>query len=162
NALMIAMEIVVGAGDNMVAVSPAFPNIFAAAEIMGGEVRMVPLANEGDHWRLDLDRLFAACDARTRVVYAASPGNPTGWIMPLEQITEVIAFCRKRGIWFIADEVYNRLIYDRAVAPSALEVAGPEDPVLVVNSFSKPWAMTGWRVGWMVAPLGLAHVVERL
>jgi aspartate aminotransferase len=162
NAMMLAMEIAMGDGDNMVAVSPVWPNIFATAEIMGGEVRMVPLQNESDHWRLDLDKLFAACDGRTRVIYAASPGNPTGWIMPLEQIQAVVEFCRKRNIWFIADEVYNRLIYDRRVAPSALEVARPEDPVLVVNSFSKTWAMTGWRVGWMVMPLGLSHVIERL
>ena len=123
---------------------------------------MVALVNEGDHWRLDLDRLFAACDGRTRVIYAASPGNPTGWVMPAEQLEAVIEFCRKRGIWFIADEVYNRLIYYRPVAPSALTVARPDDPVFVVNSFSKTWAMTGWRLGWMVMPLGLSPVIERL
>jgi aspartate/methionine/tyrosine aminotransferase len=162
NAMMIAMETAIAAGDNLVAVSPVWPNIFATAEIMGGEVRMVALDNEGDHWRLDLDKLFAACDGRTRVIYAASPGNPTGWVMGLDQIQAVIEFCRKRGIWFIADEVYNRLIYDRPVAPSALAVARPDDPVFVVNSFSKTWAMTGWRIGWMVMPLGLAPVVERL
>jgi aspartate aminotransferase len=162
NAVMLAMQAALGPGDNLIAVSPVWPNIFAAARIVGGEVRMVALSRHGDQWRLDLDRLFAACDGRTRIVYAASPGNPTGWIMSAEQLVAVIELCRKRGIWLIADEVYNRLVYDRAVAPSALEIARPDDPVLVLNSFSKTWAMTGWRLGWMVMPVGLAPVIERL
>lgn len=162
NAMIIAMEAVLGAGDNMVAVTPVWPNIFATAEIMGGEVRMVALANEGHGWQLDLGKLFAACDQRTRVIYIASPGNPTGWIMSQEQQIAVVEFCRRKRIWFIADEVYNRLIYDRAVAPSVLQVALPDDPVIVVNSFSKTWAMTGWRLGWMVMPVGFAPVIERL
>jgi len=162
NAMMIAMEIAISAGDNMVAVSPVWPNIFATAEILGGEVRMVALDNDGAGWRLDLDKLFAAADARTRVIYAATPGNPTGWIMSREEIAAVVDFCRRQNIWFIADEVYSRLIYDRTVAPSALEIAKPRDPVIVVNSFSKTWAMTGWRLGWMVMPEGLAPTADKL
>jgi len=162
NAMIIIMEIAIDAGDNMVAVSPVWPNIFATAEIMGGDVRMVALVNEAAHWHLDLDKLFAACDARTKVIYAASPGNPTGWVMPAEQMQAVVEFCRRKNIWFICDEVYGRLIYDRAVAPSVLQFARPDDPVIAVNSFSKTWAMTGWRLGWMVMPKGLAPVVERL
>jgi aspartate aminotransferase len=162
NAMMLATETALGAGDNMVAVTPVWPNIFATAEIMGGEVRMIALANENGRWKLDLDKLFAACDSRTRIIYVASPGNPTGWTMPAEQQQAVVEFCRKRGIWFFADEVYSRLVYDRAVAPSVLQVAAPDDPVIVVNSFSKTWAMTGWRLGWMIMPTGLAPVIERL
>jgi aspartate aminotransferase len=162
NAMMLAMEAAMGAGDNLVAVSPVWPNIFATAQILGGEVRMVALDREQDGWRLDLDKLFAAVDSRTRVIYAASPGNPTGWIMPADQLSAVVEFCRAKNIWFLADEVYNRLVYDRPLAPSVLQFAGPEDPVLVVNSFSKTWAMTGWRLGWMVMPLGMVPVIEKL
>src|SRR5262249_23700195 len=89
-------------------------------------------------------------------------GNPTGWIMPIEQMQAVVEFCRQRRIWFFADEVYGRLVYDGGVAPSVLQVARPDDPVIVVNSFSKTWAMTGWRLGWMVMPLGLGPVIDRL
>ena len=117
NAMMVAMEIAIGAGDNMVAVSPVWPNIFATAEIMGGEVRMVALDNDGSGWRLDLDKLFGAVDARTRVIYAATPGNPTGWTMSAAELQAVIEFCRKKNIWFIADEVYNRLAFGRSSAP---------------------------------------------
>ena len=162
NAMMIAMEAAMGAGDNLVAVSPVWPNIFATAEILGGEVRMVALDREQDGWRLDLDKLFGAVDARTRVIYAASPGNPTGWIMPEEQQRAVVEFCRKKNIWFLADEVYNRLVYDRPIAPSVLQFAKPEDPVIMVNSFSKTWAMTGWRLGWIVMPVGMVPVIEKL
>ena len=102
------------------------------------------------------------CDARTRVIYAATPGNPTGWTMSAAELQAVIEFCRKKNIWFIADEVYNRLVYDRVVAPSALQFATPTDPVMVVNSFSKTWAMTGWRLGWMVLPLGMVPVMDKL
>ena len=162
NAMILIMEMALNAGDNMVAVSPVWPNIFATAQIMGADVRMVALANDGRGWALDLDKLFAACDERTRVIYAASPGNPTGWVMSADEQAAVVEFCRRKRIWFIADEVYGRLIYDRPLAPSALELARPDDPVIVVNSFSKTWAMTGWRLGWMVMPLGLAPVIERL
>jgi aspartate aminotransferase len=166
NAMMLAAEIAIGAGDNMVAISPVWPNIFATAEIMGGEVRMIPLENDslgdGRGWRLDLDKLLGAVDGRTKVIYAATPGNPTGWTMSEAELATVIDFCRERNIWFIADEVYNRLVYDRRVAPSALQFARPTDPVLVVNSFSKTWAMTGWRLGWMVMPLGMAATLDKL
>jgi aspartate/methionine/tyrosine aminotransferase len=162
NAMVIIMETAIDAGDNMVAVSPVWPNIFATAEIMGGHVRMLALNHDGNAWHLDLDKLFAACDSRTKVIYAASPGNPTGWVMPAEQQAAIVEFCRRKNIWFVADEVYGRLIYDRPVAPSVLQIARPDDPVIAVNSFSKTWAMTGWRLGWMVMPVGLSPVIERL
>jgi aspartate/methionine/tyrosine aminotransferase len=129
---------------------------------MGGTVRLVALDNDRGQWKLDLDKLFAAVDRRTRVLYAASPGNPTGWVMSEDELRDVVEFCRLRNIWFAVDEVYNRLIYDRAVAPSALQFARVDDPVIVVNSFSKTWAMTGWRIGWMVSPPALAPFIEKL
>jgi aspartate/methionine/tyrosine aminotransferase len=166
NAMMLAMECVVGAGDNVVAVTPVWPNIFATVEIMGGQVRHLPLAPTPAGWRLDLDRLFAACDERTRAIYVASPGNPTGWVMSRAEQRAVLEYARRRGLWIVADEVYGRLIYDampgRMAAPSFLELAEPDDAVAVVNSFSKTWAMTGWRIGWMVAPPRLTMAVDRL
>lgn len=162
NAMMLIVQTLIGAGDNMVCVSPVWPNIYRAVKIMGGEARQVPMEGRDDGWHLDLDRLFDACDARTRAIYLASPGNPTGWIMPVEQRHALLEFCRKRQVALLADEVYNRLVYDRPVAPSFLEIAGPDDPVFVVNSFSKTWAMTGWRVGWMVMPRQAVEIIDRL
>ena len=161
-AIMIATQCLIDNGDNMVMISPIWPNIFYTVEIMGGENRHVRLDDRDGRWQLDLDKLFDTCDERTKGIFIASPGNPTGWVMSREEQAAVLAFCRARGIWIIADEVYNRLVYDRPVAPSFLEIAEPEDPVFVVNSFSKSWAMTGWRIGWMVAPPSLGHTLGQL
>ncbi|TXH35769.1 MAG: aminotransferase class I/II-fold pyridoxal phosphate-dependent enzyme [Rhodospirillaceae bacterium] len=162
NAMMLIIQTLIGAGDNAVCITPVWPNIFACIEIMGGEARQVPLQGDSAGWHLDLDHLFTACDDRTKAIYLASPGNPTGWVMPAEQRQALLDFARARGIAIIADEVYNRLVYDRPVAPSFLEIAAPEDPVFVVNSFSKSWAMTGWRIGWIVMPCGMTAVFDRV
>jgi aspartate/methionine/tyrosine aminotransferase len=162
-AIMLTCQALVDPGDNVVIVSPVWPNINAAVEVMGGEARAVPLDRtpEGG-WRLDLERLMAACDARTKAVFVNSPSNPTGWTMSRAEIEDLLAFARRRGIWYVADEVYSRVVYDRRAAPSVLDLADPEDRVIVVNSFSKAWAMTGWRLGWMVAPTDLHPIMDKL
>jgi len=163
NAMVLIVQTLCGAGDNAVCISPSWPNIFAAIQVMGAEPRQVALTGDDKGWHLDMEKLFAACDARTKAIYLASPGNPTGWVMPEDQRRALLDFARKKRIAIIADEVYGRLIYDgRKVAPSFLEIAGPDDPVFVVNSFSKTWAMTGWRVGWIVAPQAITHKLEML
>lgn len=152
NAIMLVMQSIVDPGDNVVLVTPLWPNCADAVTALGGEARRVPLAATERGWRLDLDRLFDACDARTRAVFVNSPGNPTGWMATADELRAVLEFCRKRRVWIIADEVYERIVYDRRAAPSLLDIAGPEDPVVAINSFSKSWCMTGWRLGWIVAP----------
>ena len=154
-AIMIAVETLVGDGDNVVMISPVWPNIFYAVRTMGGESRHVRLELKDGVWRLDLDRLFAACDARTKALFISSPSNPTGWMLSGEERRAILDFARERGIWIISDEVYHRIVYDRPVAESFLQIAEPEDPLFVVHSFSKSWAMTGWRLGWLVHPAWL-------
>jgi aspartate/methionine/tyrosine aminotransferase len=159
-AVVTALQCVIETGDNIVAVSPVWPNIVQAAQICGAETRFVSLVDEWEanppRWRLDLDALFAACDARTKALFIASPGNPTGWIMTRDEQRAVLDFSRKRGIAIISDEVYGTLVYDgSAHAPSFLQIAEDDDAVFVINSFSKPWAMTGWRIGWLTHPLSL-------
>jgi aspartate aminotransferase len=162
NAIVMLMQAAVEPGDNVVMVTPCWPNAAAAAVIAGGAVREVTLDRGDERWRLDLDRLFAATDARTRVVFVNSPGNPTGWMMSRAEQEALLEFCRARRIWLAADEVYSRIVYDRRAAPSFLDIAAPGDPVLVVNSFSKAWAMTGWRIGWLVAPAELGGLIGEL
>jgi aspartate aminotransferase len=145
-----------------VSTTPSWPNLPAVPLILNGEIRHVPLSPGNAGWRLDLDRLFDACDARTRVIFLNSPNNPTGWMMSGEQQKEVLAFARQRGIWIVSDEVYARIVYDRRHAPSFLEQAEPDDRVIVVNSFSKTWSMTGWRLGWITAPAALGPSFEML
>jgi len=162
NAVMLVSQAVASQGDNAVAITPSWPNILRAMSIVGAEVREVPLASGNQGWRLDLDSVFAACDERTRAIYYASPGNPTGWILEHEEAERLLAFARERNIAILADEVYHRLVYDRPVAPSILEIARPEDRVYSLNSFSKAWAMTGWRLGWVIYPAGQKDGFEKL
>ncbi|MFL5238721.1 MAG: aminotransferase class I/II-fold pyridoxal phosphate-dependent enzyme [Rhizomicrobium sp.] len=158
-AVVEALQCLIERGDNLVCVSPVWPNIFQAAEITGAHVKFCRLEEDWttSRWQLDLEKLFATCDARTKAIFIASPGNPTGWIMSRDEQRSVLEFCRVRGIAIISDEVYGTLVYDgSAHAPSFLQVAEPDDAVFVVNSFSKPWAMTGWRIGWMTHPAYLS------
>jgi aspartate/methionine/tyrosine aminotransferase len=168
NGIVIVLQAIVAPGDNVVVVTPVWPNIMAAVAVVGGQVRAVGLDSlpEGG-FRLDLDRLADAVDARTRAIFIASPGNPTGWVMEPDEQRAVMDLCRARGVWMIADEVYARFIYNapaanRATAPSFLEVSRPDDPLVVVNSFSKTWAMTGWRMGWLTAPTVFAETLDKL
>jgi aspartate aminotransferase len=162
-ALMLTTQALIDAGDNLVIVAPVWPNIAAAVSIMGGEPRLValdPVAGGG--WHLDLERLFAACDARTRGIFVNSPSNPTGWVISAAEIAALLGFARRRGLWLIADEVYGRIVYGNHPAPSFLEQAESEERLIVVNSFSKNWAMTGWRLGWLTLPADLLPVMEKL
>lgn len=154
-ALYFALELLVDTGTNVVYVAPQWPNIHNAIHLIGGEPRPFSLDFDGD-WRLDLDRLFATCDARTRAVFLSTPSNPTGWTATREEMAALLDFSRRTGIWIISDEVYGRLYFDGEVAPSILQVADDGDRVLSVNSFSKAWAMTGWRIGWLTHPSGVA------
>ncbi len=157
-AVVTALQCIVNTGDNVVCVSPVWPNIFQSAEIAGAEVRFFRLDEDrkAGRWKLDLDRLFDACDARTKAIFVASPGNPTGWMASRDEQQAILDFARRRGIAIISDEVYGTLVYSGAAhAPSFLQIATDDDAVFVINSFSKPWAMTGWRIGWLVHPRSL-------
>jgi aspartate/methionine/tyrosine aminotransferase len=162
NALMLVMQSLVDPGDVVVTTTPAWPNLPAVPRILTGEVREVPLSPSNAGWRLDLDRLLDACDARTRVIFLNSPNNPTGWMMSAEEQSAVLEFARKRGIWIVSDDVYARIVYDCPVAPSFLEQALEGDRLIVVNSFSKSWSMTGWRLGWITVAAELGLTFEML
>ena len=154
NAIHLAMLSTVEKGDEVVAVFPLWKNLLGAIRLQQAKMRGVDLRlnADGSEWSLDLDELFAAVTHRTRAIVLNSPNNPTGWVMPLEQIRAIMDFARTRGIWVISDEVYGRLIYGSPRAPSFLDVAQSDDKLFIVNSFSKNWAMTGWRLGWLIAP----------
>ncbi len=163
NAITLVLQTMVRPGDKVAVVTPIWPNILSAVRIAGGVVApltLEPLPEGG--FRLDLDRLTAALDDGVRALFIASPGNPTGWIMEPDEQQAVLELCRRRRVWLIADEVYARFTYDQPHAPSFLEWARPEDPLIVVNSFSKAWAMTGWRLGWLIHPASLAPTFDRL
>ncbi|HEU4729514.1 MAG TPA: pyridoxal phosphate-dependent aminotransferase [Kofleriaceae bacterium] len=163
NAIMIAIQCLVGPGDSAIVIGPIWPNGEQCIAAMGAEVRHVDLQAQPDgSWKLDLDRLISACDATTRMIFFNSPGNPTGWMASEEELKVILEHARRRRIWILADEVYGRITYDRRHAPSYLTLAAPDDPVVIVNSFSKSWSMTGWRLGWIVAPPALTTTIEKM
>jgi aspartate aminotransferase len=162
-AILLSCQLLLDPGDNIVIVSPIWPNITSATRLVRGEPKYVALDRKPDgRWTLDLQKVFDAVDERTRAIFVNSPGNPTGWTMSSDEQRALLDFAKKRGVWVMADEVYARLIYTRPVAPSFLEQAGPDDPLIVLNSFSKPWAMTGWRVGWLTHPAHLGEQFAKL
>jgi len=151
-AIYAAIRAVVGRGDNAIVISPAYA-IFSNGVIMsGGEPRPVALARDGNRFRLDLDRVRAAIDAGTRMLVVNSPSNPTGWVISGDEQRALMAMAEQHDLMVLADEVYERLIYDgRDIAPSFARAGGDRDRLIVVNSFSKTYNMTGWRLGWAQA-----------
>ena len=149
----IAAQMALSSGDHALVVSPNWPNIAISYRITGADVGFVRQRLTDDGWRLGVEEIIAAVEPNTRSIYVNSPCNPTGWMMPPDEQSELMAYCRDREILLIADEVYHRTCYGVNAAPSFLQVAKPDDPLVVVNGFSKAWAMTGWRVGWVVTPV---------
>lgn len=154
SGLMLAMQTVLAPGDRVVAVTPLWPNIAEIPRILGASVTRVPLTVANGRWSLDVDRLLAALTPETRLCVINSPNNPTGWTIEPQALDAILAHCRRYGIWILADDVYERLVHDPALrsAPSFLARAEPADRLISVNSFSKAWSMTGWRIGWIAAP----------
>jgi aspartate/methionine/tyrosine aminotransferase len=163
NALMLAGQLLLNPGDRVVAVTPLWPNLVEIPKILGAEVQTVPLDYGASGWRLNLDALLAQLTPRTKMLLVNSPNNPTGWVMTSDEQQAVLARCRALGIWIVADEVYERLYFGAgAVAPSFLDLATRDERVICVNSFSKAWRMTGWRLGWLVAPAALMPDLGKL
>lgn len=162
--LGVVSQLMLSPGDRVVAITPLWPNITEIPRIAGAYVERVSLTVNGGKWSLDLDRLLAALTPDTKMLIVNSPNNPTGWTITDEQIEAITAHCRRLGIWVVADEVYERLIYDPAVrsAPSFLRHMNADERLISVNSFSKAWSMTGWRAGWITAPVTMADDLAKL
>ena len=162
-AVSIALQAVVRAGDRVVLHTPAWPNPGNAVLLRGAAVDALPLGRLADgRFTLDLGRLAARLPG-ARAFILNSPNNPTGWTATRDELLAILELCRRHGVWLVSDEVYSRLVYDgSAAAPSLLDIAEPDDRVIVCNSFSKTWAMTGWRVGWMVVPAGTRDAVAEV
>jgi len=170
NALMLAVQALVDAGDAVVAVTPVWPNLTAQALIMGAQLRTVALTPQSTGpnagaWTLDLPRLLASITPGTKLLILNAPNNPTGWTLCRDEQSAILAHCRRTGTWILADEVYENLYYAPSAngsAPSFLDIAEPEDRLVVVHSFSKSYLMTGWRLGWLVMPPQMTAAMGKL
>jgi aspartate/methionine/tyrosine aminotransferase len=165
NALMLAVQALVDAGDEVVAITPVWPNLVAQPAIMGADVRCVALRPVDGAWTLDLDALRGAVTPRTRLLIVNAPNNPTGWTLTRDEQQAILDHCRVTGTWILADEVYERLYFEptaNGCAPSFLDLAAPDDRLVVAHSFSKSFLMTGWRLGWLVVPPSLIEGIGKL
>jgi len=162
NALMLAVQALVGPGDEVVAVVPLWPNLTAQPAILGATVKRVSLTAKQGAWQLDMNALLAAVTPATTVLLLNAPNNPTGWTLTRAEQEAILAHCRRTGTWVVADEVYERVFFDGDCAPSFLDVAEPDDRLIVAHSFSKSFLMTGWRLGWLVLPPALVPAMANL
>ena len=165
SALMLAVQAVVNAGDEVVAITPVWPNLTAQPAIMGAQVCCVPLVPVNGEWTLDLAAVRAAVTPATKLLIVNAPNNPTGWTMSSAEQQALLDHCRSTGTWTLADEVYERLYYEptpNGCAPSFLDIAAPDDHLIVAHSFSKSFLMTGWRLGWLVLPPALVDGMGKL
>jgi aspartate/methionine/tyrosine aminotransferase len=163
-AIQNAIQMVAADGDEVIVPTPAWPNYAGPLRLQGTRPVEVPMVFANGTWSLDLDRLFASASPRTRAFFINSPSNPLGWTASIADLTAIRDFARKNGIWILADEVYARFYYGKdgaRRAPSFLDVCDAEEQLILCNTFSKNWAMTGWRQGWVQAPKSLAPVFER-
>ncbi|MDP4024996.1 pyridoxal phosphate-dependent aminotransferase [Methylobacterium sp. NEAU 140] len=163
NAIMQAAQALLEPGDEIVMPSPGWPNLAEAVRVTGGVPVTVPYRVGPDgRFSLPLEDIAAAITPRTRVVMVNSPSNPTGWIMPRAEMIALRDLARARGLWLLADEVYAHFNYGDGLTPSFLQICTEDDRLIVANTFSKNWAMTGWRAGWLIFPRGLGPVFAKL
>ncbi|HEX6265684.1 MAG TPA: pyridoxal phosphate-dependent aminotransferase, partial [Burkholderiales bacterium] len=163
NALMLASQLLIDPGDRVVEVVPLWPNLLEIPKILGARVTTVALRFTPQGWRLDVRELIERLRPGTRALYLNSPNNPTGWVIAREEQRALLEHCRRHGIWIFADDAYERLYFGAGtVAPSFLDLIEEDDRVISANTFSKSWLMTGWRLGWLVVPPGLAADLGKL
>ena len=165
NALMLAVQALVNPGDDVLAITPVWPNLVAQPRIMGAHLRTLSLRVVNGSWQLDLEALLAAIGPQTRLLILNAPNNPTGWTLSRQEQWAILQRCRETGTWILADEVYEALYYaptENACAPSFLDVAEPQDRLVVAHSFSKSFLMTGWRLGWLVMPPDMTEAMGKL
>ena len=161
-ALALVAQLLVDPGDRAVVIGPIWPNIRETLRISGAVVVEHSLLPSGGRWSLDVERLTDEIGDRTRLVFLNSPGNPTGWTITPEDLDAIIEHCRRHRVWLVTDDAYSRLYYGHPYAPNALTRTEPDDLIIAVNTFSKTWSMTGWRLGWIIAPAGLEATLAML
>jgi aspartate/methionine/tyrosine aminotransferase len=166
-ALSVSLRCLVDPGDEALVLTPAWPNGAAILRMSHAVVKQIAQPRDGRGYVVDFDALEAAITPRTRVLLYTSPSNPLGWVATREDQLRLLDFARRHHLWLVADEVYERLCYagtasEHCVAPSILRLCSRHDAVAVIQSFSKAWCMTGWRLGWLTARRDLIARASRI
>lgn len=161
-AIQLALQATVGAGDEAIYLTPAWPNFEAAAAVAGGTPVPVRLEQSDNGWLCDVAKIEAAVTPRTKAIFVNTPSNPTGWTADRQTLQAILDLARKHNLWIIADEIYTLFHFGGRRAASFMDIMDEEDRILFVNTFSKNWAMTGWRIGWLRVHPSLGRMFENL
>ena len=165
-ALNVGIRCVLNPGDEALVLTPAWPNASAIIRMDNAVPVEIPLLLHGGRYAINFTALQAAVTPRTRLLAYTSPSNPLGWVATEAEQERLMDFARRHDLWLLADEVYDRLYYGGAAlgvpAPSILRLATRDDAVMVAQSFSKMYCMTGWRIGWLVARRDVAERAAQL
>lgn len=161
-AFNVSVRCAIDPGTEAIILTPNWPNGSEVVRLYGAIPVEVPFAFDGERYAVDLPALEAAVTERTRLLVYASPSNPLGWVASVSEQQALLDFCRRHGLWLLADEVYERLYYGGPVAPSILRLCTRDDAVIVTQSFSKTYCMTGWRLGWLVSRRDLVRKATQL
>jgi aspartate aminotransferase len=161
-AIHSSMRCLLDPGDEAVVLTPAWVNQTSSIRLCNAIPKEVPLILQDGKYQMDREALTRAVTPKTKLIFYTSPSNPLGWVATDDDQAFLLEFARRRGLWLVADEVYERLYYAGSASRSILSLAQPEDAVVVINSFSKNYCMTGWRLGWLVMRADLAGRAARL
>ncbi len=162
HAITLSVQALTAPGDEIIYLTPSWPNIVAAIGIAGAKAVPVPVDFVGGGWSLDVAKIESAITPQTKALFINTPSNPTGWTATQNDLKTILSLARKHGLWIIADEIYALYYFNGQRAPSFLDIQEEGDRIIYANSFSKNWSMTGWRVGWIVAPPEIGQVLENL
>jgi aspartate aminotransferase len=160
--LRLICDLIIDSGDEVVMVGPVWPNIRSSVLLKKGNIKEISLQLKDGEWLLDYDKLIRSITSKTKMVFVNSPGNPTGWEMPKSQQERLLNHTRDVGCWLVADEVYHQITYNDLPSPSFLESSLASDKLIVINSSSKSFNMTGWRIGWITHPEELSSHIAKL
>jgi len=160
--LRLICDLIIDSGDEVVMVGPVWPNIRSSVLLRKGNIKEISLQLKDGEWLLDYDKLIRSITSKTKMVFVNSPGNPTGWEMPKSQQERLLNHTRDVGCWLVADEVYHQITYNDLPSPSFLESSLASDKLIVINSSSKSFNMTGWRIGWITHPEELSSHIAKL
>jgi aminotransferase len=159
-AMVVSLMAICEPGDQVILPEPYYENHSQAIRLAGSDIRLVPL--ESGTWALDADRLAAAFNAQTRAIIINSPQNPTGKVFSPQELEIIAELCQQWDVIAVSDEIYRHLTYDAALHTSISTVAGMRDLTVIIDGLSKSYGVTGWRVGWAMAPSTLASKIREL
>ncbi len=159
-AMLVTLLSVVNPGDEVILTQPFYENYWPDCVLAGAEPRFVPL--RPPHWRFDLDELAAAFNERTKAIVLCNPNNPTGTVFTREDLEAVAALCRKWDAIAVTDEIYEHIIYDGRPHVALASLDGMWERSVTIGGMSKTYAVTGWRVGTILAPPKLTHAFRQV